>query len=135
MEIVMIEWFLDRTLVVQEIMLGAMGSVLVLFALAVYAQQFRRGVRPTWPLPGGLVGATFLFAVGLLPIMMCLLRLGVLGWAATGWQQTVVYSLIAICSVSTLIRWWRFGLDDDAFPWDGQIERRNGPPDRRGRIE
>ena len=107
----------------QAIFLGIMGGVLVIFGLAVYAQQWRRGVRPTWPLPGGLVGGTFLVAIGLLPLMMTSLRLRMFDWTAYGWQQTAVYFLIALCSTATLLRWYRRGLDD-AEPWDGATERR-----------
>lgn len=118
---------------IQAAALGTMGLTLMLFGLAVYAQQYRRGVRPTWPLPGGLVGGTFLIAVGLLPMMMTLVRLHILNWTATAWQQTVVYYLIAICSMATMLRWWRKGLDDD-YPWDGYSERRSGR-DRRKELK
>lgn len=109
----------------QAIFLGSTGTVLVLFGLAVFAQQYRRGVRPTWPLPGGLVGATFLVAVGGLPIFMTTLRLNLFDWSAYGWQQTLLYFLLSLCSVSTIVRWWRFGLSDEDVPWEPD------DPDRR----
>ena len=90
----------------------------------------QRGIRPTWPLPGGLVGGTFLVAIGLLPLMMTSLRLNVFDWEVYGWQQTAVYGLIALCSTATLLRWWRKGLEDTA-PWDGATDRRSGRDRRR----
>ena len=125
----MIDWIHGHSFRIEQVLfLGSMGCVLIVFGLAVYAQQLRRGIRPTWPLPGGFVGGTFLIAIGMLPMMMAALRLDLFSWEVYGWQQTLAYFLIALCSTSTMIRWWRRGLEDDR-PWDG-IDRRTGR-DRR----
>lgn len=130
----MSEWIQNHDFRIEQVIfLGAMGLVLVLFGLAVYAQQWRRGIRPTWPLPGGLVGGTFLIAIGMLPLMMVALRLDILGWSVYGWQQTMAYFLIALCSTATMWRWYRKGLDDDR-PWDGYRERRSGRDRRKGKL-
>lgn len=128
----MIDWIQHHNFRIEQVIfLGTMGTVLILFGMAVFAQQIRRGVRPTWPLPGGLVGGTFLIAIGLLPLMMVMLRLDLLGWDVYGWRQTLVYFLIALCSTATMVRWYRKGLEDDP-PWDGECERRKDYDRRHG---
>lgn len=128
----MIDWIQGHSFRVEQILfLGAMGMVLVIFGLAVYAQQIRRGVRPTWPLPGGFIGGSFLISVGMLPMMMATLRLNLFDWYVYGWQQTLVYFLISVIAISTMVRWWRKGLDDSE-PWDGIRERRSGKDRRTG---
>lgn len=125
-----VEWFTHHNFrIEQSIFLGLYALVMILFGLSVIAQQLRRGIRPMWPMPGGWVGAIFLIAGGYLPLMMTILRINLLGWYVYGWQQTTVYFVIALISVSTIGRWWFKGLDDPV-PWNGE-ERRSGRDRRR----
>jgi hypothetical protein len=118
-------WSLHTHSILQAWLFLTCAAVVFAFFLAIVAQQFRSGVRPTWPLPGGYVGAAFFFWIGLLTFHMSMGRFGHLPWRFISWQASIVYGVITLAMVATLVRWWRHGFDDDES-WDGIQERRSG---------
>ena len=108
----MTDWTFHTNLIVQAWAFLVAAFVSLVFGGAILAQQIRAGVRPTWPMPGGLVGGTYFTAIGVQFLHMSLGRLRLLPWSFISTEATLIYCLIAGIAVSTLVRWWRHGFDD-----------------------
>lgn len=109
-------WSQHTLAIVQGGFLLSMALVAVAFGSAIAAEQLQHRVKPTWPLPGGWVGATFFFALAIVPFHMSFSRFGWLPWGLISPQGTVVYAIAATVCNATLVRWWRFGF--------GEIQRK-----------